>query len=108
MSDREEGVVVGRALPTVVAPKKRGHPMLSAAAEEEARHRPGRRCWFASGYLSEVRVCYEKVDGSGAVGGRMACPDVILREDNCGDQIEIASFDDDDNAMPAAEMMTIE
>lgn len=49
-----------------------------------------------NGYLSEVRVCYEKVDGSGAVGGRMACPDVILREDNCGDQIEIASFGDDD------------
>ena len=61
-----------------------------------------------NGYLSEVRVCYEKVDGSGAVGGRMACPDVILREDNCGDQIEIASFDDDDDATPAAEMVAIE
>ncbi len=61
-----------------------------------------------NGYLSEVRVCYEKVDGSGAVGGRMVCPDVILREDNCGDQIEIASFDDDDDATPAAEMVAIE
>jgi hypothetical protein len=58
------------------------------------------------GYLSEVRVCYAKGGGGGsqssssssgggggAVGGRMPCPDVILKEDNCGDEIEIASFD---------------
>jgi ribonuclease T2 len=51
------------------------------------------------GYLSEVRVCYARggggsAPGGGAVGGRIPCPDVILREDNCGEKIEIASFDD--------------
>ena len=46
------------------------------------------------GYLSEVRVCYAKgLAGSGFVGLRMSCPDTIVREDNCGERIEIASFD---------------
>jgi hypothetical protein len=77
-----------------------------------------------SGYLSEVRVCYEKKkkttmttttttttynsakDGengsggsssssiSGNVGKRITCPNVILKEDNCGETIKIASFND--------------
>jgi ribonuclease T2 len=48
------------------------------------------------GYLSEVRVCYAKggATGSGLVGERMSCPGTIVREDNCGERIEIASFDD--------------
>jgi len=45
-----------------------------------------------SGYLSEVRVCFGKVDG-GAVGERRPCPGTVLKEDSCGDDIKIASFD---------------
>mmetsp|Transcript_5634 Transcript_5634/g.12821 ORF Transcript_5634/g.12821 Transcript_5634/m.12821 type:complete len:297 (+) Transcript_5634:165-1055(+) len=44
-----------------------------------------------NGYLSEVRVCYEKVDG-GVVGKRVTCPATILKEESCGDEIKIASF----------------
>lgn len=44
------------------------------------------------GYLSEVRLCYEKmVDG--APGERVSCPDPTLKEDSCGDEIMIASFE---------------
>ena len=59
------------------------------------------------GYLSEVRVCYEKKttkdsasengsggSSSGNVGKRISCPDVILKEDNCGETIKIASFNE--------------
>ena len=46
------------------------------------------------GYLSEVRVCFDKADDGGVVGDRVSCPDTILREDSCGDEIKIASFDD--------------
>jgi ribonuclease T2 len=45
-----------------------------------------------NGYLSEVRVCFEKVE-DGAVGERVTCPESILKEDSCGDEIKIASFD---------------
>lgn len=44
------------------------------------------------GYLSEVRICYEKREG-GEAGERITCPDTILKEDSCGDEIKIASFD---------------
>ena len=51
-----------------------------------------------SGYLSEVRVCYEKKpnEEGGAVGGvgdRMRCPASVVREDTCGDTIKLAHFD---------------
>ena len=65
------------------------------------------------GFLSEVRVCYEKKtktsnninnnnsasnsengSGSGNVGKRISCPDVILKEDNGGETIKIASFNE--------------
>jgi ribonuclease T2 len=55
------------------------------------------------GYLSEVRVCYAKGAG-GSPSGRMPCPDAILKEDNCGDEIEIASFD----GTPTEEISAIE
>lgn len=55
------------------------------------------------GYLSEVRVCYARGAG-GSPSGRMPCPDVILKEDNCGDEIEIASFD----GTPTEEISAIE
>ncbi len=50
-----------------------------------------------SGYLSEVRVCYEKKSSreGGAVGGvgdRMRCPASVIREDTCGATVKIASF----------------
>ena len=45
------------------------------------------------GYLSEVRVCYEKVKEGGAVGERVLCPESMLKEDSCGDEIKIASFE---------------
>lgn len=44
------------------------------------------------GYLSEVRVCFEKM-ADGAPGERVTCPQSILKEDSCGDEIKIASFD---------------
>ena len=74
-----------------------------------------------SGYLSEVRVCYEKKktmttynsakdgengsggsssssssssSGNGNVGKRITCPNVILKEDNCGETIKLASFNE--------------
>ena len=50
------------------------------------------------GYLSEVRVCFSKAMGDEevvGVGGRMGCPETTLKEDTCGDVINIASFTDD-------------
>lgn len=47
----------------------------------------------SGGYLSEVRLCYEKM-ADGAPGDRVSCPDSTLREDSCGDEIRIAAFDD--------------
>ncbi len=44
-----------------------------------------------AGFLSEVRVCFGKEDG-GKPGDRMECPDVVLNEGSCGDEIKIASF----------------
>ena len=44
------------------------------------------------GYLSEVRVCFEKGEG-GAPGERVNCNDSVVKEDSCGDEIKIASFD---------------
>lgn len=44
-----------------------------------------------SGYLTEVRVCFGKEEG-GEPGERMECPDVVLKEGSCGDDIKIASF----------------
>jgi ribonuclease T2 len=43
------------------------------------------------GYLSEVRVCHQK-ETDGDVGGRIDCPQSILREASCGETIQIASF----------------
>jgi len=43
------------------------------------------------GYLSEVRLCYEKME-DGAVGERVTCPSSNLKENSCGDEIKIASF----------------
>ena len=71
-----------------------------------------------NGYLSEVRVCYEKTNsnnntnnntdknddnngkggGGGNVGKRIPCPELILREDNCGETIKIASFNERPNS----------
>ena len=45
------------------------------------------------GHLSEVRLCYEKMPDTGAPGERVACPGSLLREDSCGDEIQIASFE---------------
>lgn len=49
-----------------------------------------------SGYLSEVRVCFErkaKEDGVGVdVGDRIQCPDSMLEQDSCGETVNIASF----------------
>lgn len=45
-----------------------------------------------AGYLSEVRACFEK-RADGAPGDRVTCPASMLREDSCGDEIKIASFD---------------
>lgn len=45
-----------------------------------------------NGYLSEVRVCYERM-ADAAVGERVSCPLATLREDSCGEDIRIASFD---------------
>lgn len=44
------------------------------------------------GYLSEVRLCFEKME-DGTVGDRVACPASNLKQDSCGDEIKIASFD---------------
>ena len=44
-----------------------------------------------SGYLSEVRACFEKRE-DGLPGERMDCPAKVLSEGSCGDSIEIASF----------------
>mmetsp|Transcript_39136 Transcript_39136/g.55088 ORF Transcript_39136/g.55088 Transcript_39136/m.55088 type:complete len:248 (-) Transcript_39136:35-778(-) len=41
-------------------------------------------------YLSEVRVCLNMV--SGVPTSRMPCPAVVLKEDNCGDEISITKF----------------
>ena len=41
-------------------------------------------------------MCYEKKTNGGAVGGvgeRIRCPALVVREDTCGDEIKIASFD---------------
>ena len=43
------------------------------------------------GYLSEVRVCLEKMPDM-SVGERVTCPEANLKADNCGDEIKIASF----------------
>ncbi len=48
-----------------------------------------------SGYLSEVRVCFEKkAKEGGEVGARIQCPASILKEDSCGATVKIASFVD--------------
>lgn len=48
-----------------------------------------------SGYLSEVRACFEKgVDGM--PGGRMECPNKVLEENSCGEKVAIASFGKDE------------
>lgn len=44
------------------------------------------------GFLSEVRLCFEKME-DGAVGERVTCPPSNLKEDSCGDEIKIASFE---------------
>lgn len=44
-----------------------------------------------SGYLSEVRVCYERT-ADGSVGERVSCPGSVLEEDSCGEDIRIAAF----------------
>lgn len=44
------------------------------------------------GYLSEVRVCFEKME-NGSPGERVLCPETLLKADSCGDEINIASFD---------------
>ena len=44
-----------------------------------------------SGYLSEVRACFGKnIDGT--PGERMECPEKVLEEGSCGEEIRIASF----------------
>ena len=45
-----------------------------------------------SGYLSEVRACFERTE-NGMPGERMECPGKVLEEDSCGDEIGIASFE---------------
>eukprot|EP00956_Cyclotella_meneghiniana_P024793 scaffold50414_cov40-Cyclotella_meneghiniana.AAC.1 len=45
-----------------------------------------------SGYLSEVRACFAKME-NGMPGERMECPGKVLEEDSCGDEISIASFE---------------
>ena len=45
-----------------------------------------------SGYLSEVRACFEKQE-DGMPGKRMECPQAVLSENSCGEEIEIASFE---------------
>mmetsp|Transcript_27476 Transcript_27476/g.58371 ORF Transcript_27476/g.58371 Transcript_27476/m.58371 type:complete len:304 (+) Transcript_27476:276-1187(+) len=55
-----------------------------------------------SGYLSEVRVCLEKME-DGAPGERVTCPEDLLREDSCGDEIKIASFGSKSSAIEAVE-----
>jgi ribonuclease I len=45
-----------------------------------------------SGYLSEVRACFEKKE-DGIPGERMECPESTLSESSCGEEINIASFD---------------
>ncbi|KAL3793766.1 hypothetical protein HJC23_013328 [Cyclotella cryptica] len=44
-----------------------------------------------SGYLSEVRACFEKNE-DGTPGERMECPEKVLSESSCSDQVYIASF----------------
>jgi len=44
------------------------------------------------GYLSEVRVCLEKME-DGSPGERVSCPETLLKADSCGNEIDIASFD---------------
>lgn len=44
-----------------------------------------------SGYLSEVRACFEKTE-NGLPGERMDCPEKVLSEGDCGDRVGIASF----------------
>lgn len=43
------------------------------------------------GYLSEVRVCFEKT-GDGSPGERVTCPPSLLKSDSCGGEIKIARF----------------
>ncbi|KAL7552729.1 hypothetical protein ACHAWF_015967 [Thalassiosira exigua] len=45
-----------------------------------------------NGYLSEVRVCYDKAE-EGRVGIRVPCSEATLRQDSCGDEIKLASFE---------------
>lgn len=46
------------------------------------------------GYLSEVRVCFEKNDAGGPGERMLECPDSVLNEGSCGDMIKIAAFSD--------------
>lgn len=43
------------------------------------------------GYLSEVRTCFEK-NQDGTPGERMECPQKVLEEGSCDEEIRIASF----------------